>query len=276
VLVAAHCVDMFSVEVIAIVAGVHTFTDSILFSNFYPAESIIVHENYAGTKNDIALIKLRRKVTLSSTVQIICLPTQDLVPDLIGKNVVATGWGVFDTNKPNEGSNVLMETVLQIQDHNLPTCKLTNYDSNLIHCTLDTNNSPRSGICFGDSGGPLMHFVRGRWYVYGIASFILTVSNNTCDTRYPSYWTNVVAYETWISNKLLILTSNTTVSTTTTVPTTTSVPTTTTVPTSTNYITSLTVKNLVSFNITRNENAKRQIKDIERTNLESEVGPQLI
>ena len=52
------------------------------------------------------------------------------------------------------------------------------------------------GVCNGDSGGPLMKVKEGRYELVGIAFW-----KYTC-TRYPSYYTRVSKYLTWIHRNL--------------------------------------------------------------------------
>ncbi len=46
----------------------------------------------------------------------------------------------------------------------------------------------------GDSGGPLMAFKNGVWYLYGLTSF----GDKSCDPTMPSYYTKVTIYLDWI------------------------------------------------------------------------------
>lgn len=94
-LVAAHCVESFRVEQLAILAGVHNTNDAIFLSSFYRVETVIIHENRDSSGDDIALIKLKTPVVLSDKVGLICLPSRNS-GNILGKNVVAAGWYVFE------------------------------------------------------------------------------------------------------------------------------------------------------------------------------------
>lgn len=64
-------------------------------------ESVIVHENFGDNKNlgilqhnDIALIRLNRKVIFSDSIQPACLPdVEEEVQLLEGMKLTAAGWG---------------------------------------------------------------------------------------------------------------------------------------------------------------------------------------
>lgn len=50
--------------------------------------------------------------------------------------------------------------------------------------------------------GPLVYYVDSKWYVYGIASFLLVYTDGTCYSSKPSYYSQVPAYLTWIEDAL--------------------------------------------------------------------------
>ena len=52
-----------------------------------------------------------------------------------------------------------------------------------------------STVCNGDSGGPLMYNKNGKWYLYGLASYIyFNYLGIYCDNLYPSFYTKVSYY----------------------------------------------------------------------------------
>ena len=58
-----------------------------------------------------------------------------------------------------------------------------------------------SGTCTGDSGGPLLTSVTGRWAVTGVTSFGAT-GNGTCDPLKLNLSTSVPAIQGWIDQQL--------------------------------------------------------------------------
>lgn len=99
VLTAAHCIEDKTMYDLAVVVGLNDITIPVNEHNspyLFIASYSKYHENYRQTTysivNDIALIKLKKHVTLSSTVGLLCLPPEyNLVDDVT--NVVIAGWG---------------------------------------------------------------------------------------------------------------------------------------------------------------------------------------
>ena len=87
-----------------------------------------------------------------------------------------------------------MQTTLKLKID--ATCS---YEKSTLCAINEINNS---NICFGDSGTPLMLKYKDRWYAYGIASFSLFQRKNICDGKHPSYFTNILYYQSWIQSKL--------------------------------------------------------------------------
>lgn len=71
------------------------------------------------------------------------------------------------------------------------------------YCTLDIGY-PKSNICFGDAGGPLMYELDDRkWYLFGVAA-IATVnpSDKSCQKDDPSYFVKIPNFIKWIEEKM--------------------------------------------------------------------------
>lgn len=65
------------------------------------------------------------------------------------------------------------------------------------YCAKDVSETKPSNICFGDSGGPMMFFKDGKYYLYGITSYMFYNSNG-CVPEEPSYYTQIPNYLDWI------------------------------------------------------------------------------
>lgn len=77
VLTAAHCFDDYKgdLDQVKVYVGAHRI-DEVDESEAFAAEEVTVHDEYDSESmvNDIAMITLAEPVTISKTVNVICLP----------------------------------------------------------------------------------------------------------------------------------------------------------------------------------------------------------
>ncbi|XP_072384904.1 trypsin 5G1-like [Diabrotica undecimpunctata] len=155
-----------------------------------------LHEKYDRLRinfdNDIAIIKLKKKVVFSPKIQPIRLPKHDLhVPN--ETPVITAGWGRTDPMIPI-GSDDLLEVKINIVDWQ--TCKkrlshISKVTERMI-CAGNLNGGQDS--CQGDSGGPLE--LNGT--LIGVVSW-----GNICGTPgYAGVYTKVSDFVTWINKKI--------------------------------------------------------------------------
>ncbi|CAF0862194.1 unnamed protein product, partial [Brachionus calyciflorus] len=199
VLTAAHCVDGYSIEVLSVSIG-SNYLDEIN-QTYYSISEIFVHPEYVifPKKNDIALVKLSKSLTLKENISPICLPTSLDVSIIFNQNVVVLGWGSTNgENSRSQISNTLLQATLKIQNEATPSiCK--GHES-YVYCALDPTKK-KSNICFGDSGGPLMFFKDEKWYLYGASSFVFIYPDNfTCMNTEASFFAMIPNFLNWITN----------------------------------------------------------------------------
>ncbi|XP_006876799.1 PREDICTED: serine protease 53-like [Chrysochloris asiatica] len=182
VLTAAHCLKEMDPTRVSVVLGAHDletpepsqqrFTVSRLFENNYDPEEKL---------NDVLLLQLDRPANLNAQVAVAPLPRQDQeLPH--GTQCLAMGWGRLGTHLPIprvlQELNVTVVTFL-CRPHNV--------------CTLVPRRS--AGICFGDSGGPLIC----DGILQAVDSFVI----RECATRqYPDFFARVSLYVDWIRSVL--------------------------------------------------------------------------
>ncbi|KAM9244687.1 myeloblastin [Dugong dugon] len=182
VLTAAHCLQNKDPTQVNVVLGAHDlrtaeptqqqFMVSRLFENNYNPEEKL---------NDVLLLQLDRPAILNAQVAVAQLPRQDqLLPQ--GTQCLAMGWGRLGTHLPVprvlQELNVTVVTFL-CRPHNL--------------CTLVPRR--RAGICFGDSGGPLI--------CDGVLQAVVSFVIRECATRqYPDFFARVSLYVNWIRSVL--------------------------------------------------------------------------
>jgi len=157
---------------------------------------------------DIAILKLNQSIRFSDTIRPVCLPPQnDQLP--VGRECVALGWGRTDPDDENKSSDELQQTLSPV--HSVETCLKGWRDGRFAYgpegpwhygliCsgTLDA----KSGICYGDSGGPLIcKDDNGSWVQHGITA--LVAHYPLClDKGQPPGFTRVANYVDWINQKI--------------------------------------------------------------------------
>lgn len=141
-------------------------------------KKIVVHKNA-----DIALIHLTKKIS-NHTVY----PVRDHPEETVGEKGVAVGYGVTGTEKQDSGTQRWGETqILDIWEND-----------NIIEVGNPT------GLCFGDSGGPMFTQQNGKNVVSGVASFVA----GECSSQSGSFSVQVVKYRDWIEENMIDLTGH--------------------------------------------------------------------
>lgn len=150
ILTAAHCVTGLRPDQILAFAGIRNLTQ-VSSSTPLLVESITLHPSFnmslANRGHDIAIIKLSRNITFSSTVQPICLPTSSS-QSVLNRKLVLTGWG--STNGKAgvaDLSNVLRQATLTVSQSKLCSSFFP-YDSSRILCAIDANTTRNNNSKF--------------------------------------------------------------------------------------------------------------------------------
>jgi hypothetical protein len=177
ILTAAHCTDGLTPQQITVVIGRTRLTSSA--GEVRAVTSIVRHPQYTRTWDatpdyDIALLKLS---TPSAITPIRMAFTNNRNTWLPGSGVTALGWGATTwVGDPLFGSpggypDVLQVRGLQIADDATALGTYPTYRADTM-LTAGVAGAGTSGICFGDSGGPLIAFGQGTSRLVGVASFI--------------------------------------------------------------------------------------------------------
>ncbi|XP_055544670.1 serine protease snake-like [Wyeomyia smithii] len=205
VLTAGHCVNTIEYGPASTVRlgelALDSSNDEAFPEDFNIAE-LIPHPEYKQTSqyNDIALVKLERKVIFSPYIRPICLPTKS---DLNNKRAIATGWGTIGYGEAT--SPVMLKVVLEM--FNYDECA-KNFEANRrlqdglkrdSQICAGSRNSSKD-TCQGDSGGPLQIYndqnVYCTYTIIGITSF-----GKYCGLAgSPAVYTRVYQYISWIEN----------------------------------------------------------------------------
>ncbi|XP_068075470.2 mast cell protease 1A [Danio rerio] len=184
VLTAAHCWKKG--DVITVVVGAHDLSENETYDSF-EVTSYIPHPEFSwqNYENDIMLLKLNKKVTLSDNVGLISLPKngEDVKEDAVCS---VAGWGRLWLNGPRPDRLMEAETVIVSGEE----CKRrweSLFKPSKMFCVYG-----HGGTCKGDSGGPL---VCGD-HAVGVTSFS---DRYSCNSRLlPNMYTKISAYLSWI------------------------------------------------------------------------------
>lgn len=163
-------------------------------------EKVILHEKYNPytLDNDLALIKLEEPVKYIKEIQPICLPAHGQNFDDL--EAFVSGWGTLSL------ANRTLSAVLQIV--NVPI--LSNKHCQLMFMEGGYRISVKytwicagyalggKSSCVGDSGGPLMVKVDGRWILAGIVSHGISCA----EPNLPGVYTRVSEYVNWIRDTI--------------------------------------------------------------------------
>lgn len=158
---------------------------------------ILIHPLYNYTSNDadIALLHLRRNISLGPYVVPICLPpAQGTFGRTLGsvRTSVVSGWGRLSQHGPQ--STVLQR--LEVPRVPLEKCR--------AHSGLSlTSNMLCAGFkeggrdaCQGDSGGPLVTHYNNIWFLTGIVSW----GKGCARSDMYGIYTRVAVFVEWIMN----------------------------------------------------------------------------
>ncbi|GAA3310455.1 hypothetical protein GCM10020295_77600 [Streptomyces cinereospinus] len=177
ILTAAHCTEGLTPQQITVVIGRTRLTGSA--GEVRGVTSIVRHPQYTRTWDDtphydVALLKLS---TPSAVTPIRMAFTNNRNTWLPGSNVTTLGWGATTwVGDPLFGSpggypDVLQTRGLQVADDAAALGTYPTYRADTM-LTAGVAGAGISGICHGDSGGPLIAYGQGTPRLIGVTSFI--------------------------------------------------------------------------------------------------------
>jgi len=194
VVTAAHCLHGESAGRIEVHGGSNQLSSG---GSIYPADRIIVHENYDnGTQeNDVALVHLAARFS-GPTSRLLTAADADRYA-AAGSTAIAIGWGL--TAEGTEVSNILRQVPLQIVSNaacNGPAAYGAGITDGMLCAGFAAGGKD---ACQGDSGGPLVVSDRaGGYFQAGIVSW-----GEGCGrpNKFGVY-TRVSKYQAWIADKI--------------------------------------------------------------------------
>ncbi|XP_055677527.1 uncharacterized protein LOC129786458 [Lutzomyia longipalpis] len=202
ILTAAHCLTRATPTIVRL--GEHNLLSHLGNDDVedFGIESLIPHPLYHTTSvyNDIALIKLNKRVKFKKNIRPACLSDEKNENHL---GLIAIGWG--DTSFSGTPSSILQEVALEY--FSFDECSkdyppVRRMKKGLQHTQLCAGSrSGEKDTCQGDSGGPLSTFtyspeVFGNIYtIVGVTSF-----GKGCGSKIPAIYTRVLSYRDWIES----------------------------------------------------------------------------
>ncbi|MDV6252044.1 serine protease [Vibrio sp. EA2] len=200
ILTAAHCVesevftDGWSTDDLRVLVKNPTM-DDVYVSEFKDVRRITIHPDYDASTlwiNDLALLELSRPIT--DNVQSITLPqdfgdySDEAVYQIFGLGQTST----TDTSGANYLRWAEIEPLTDVECAAL----VSGFNAQETLCANGFEDREYTGICRGDSGGPLTYVdSNGRYQQIGIVSY----GSSICESpAIPSVFTEILNYTTWI------------------------------------------------------------------------------
>jgi len=164
----------------------------------YQVKKIYQHPEYnrpSPLNNDIAVLELVKPILFGKYVQPVCLPDKSVK---VGSECYITGWG--KVRHPGDMTNVLQQVKMPVVSNGV--CHKKNFPrirvpvTNRMICSGDGGTTQKSG-CHGDSGGPFVCQVNGRWELHGAVSH---GSPRCKSTETYTVYARVAYFKKWIDN----------------------------------------------------------------------------
>ncbi|OMJ25202.1 Trypsin eta [Smittium culicis] len=176
----------------------------------FKLKDIHIHNNYRPNvqKNDIAILILEKKISASfkqeHRIEYAKIYTKQITTRT---RAVALGWG--QSTYGGKSNEKLLVTKIDIVEDD--ECFVSNYWKGNNEFSICTKNINGTGICNGDSGGPLLlgdldsNIKLPKNVILGVSAFSKPLKNksvNHCEhIGMKNYFMNVYYYIDWISEK---------------------------------------------------------------------------
>ncbi|XP_060765645.1 transmembrane protease serine 2 isoform X2 [Neoarius graeffei] len=197
IVTAAHCVQALpSPSQWTVYAGYLTLRE-MYSSTGNSVSQVIAHTGFdpETNTNDIALMKLRTPLQMSSSIKPVCLPNTGLDFSTLRAYYV-TGWGA--TMSQGSASNELREAQVSLISRTV--CNSQQVYNGLITDTMICAGKLQGGVdsCQGDSGGPLVTKENVLWWLVGDTSW-----GQGCALRNrPGVYGNMTFFLDWIYTQM--------------------------------------------------------------------------
>jgi snapalysin len=149
---------------------------------------VSVRRAVSHSRSDIKLLELATAVSYAPAP----IPTTS---GAVGTATRIIGWG---QTCPNRGCGAAPRVANELDTSIVADSRCSGIDASYEICTNNTNGN--AGACYGDSGGPQVRQISGRWSLIGVTS---RAGNNsaTCATG-PSIYGDLPAIRTWVDQQV--------------------------------------------------------------------------
>lgn len=207
ILTAAHLLQNFIPEKLVIRAGVHNILDTTTNNKRQERNvtNMIMHEDLDSKSltNDIALIVLEQPLTLTETVNTVCLPPQG-VQTRRNTVCISSGWGKNAADRHGKYQETLKKVELPIVgrrkcENQLRKTRLGPFYN--LNYSLMCAGGGRQDTCKGDGGAPLFCKIphdEDRFYQTGIVAGGVGCGREVV----PGIYVNVSHFTNWILQQL--------------------------------------------------------------------------
>ncbi|XP_077982628.1 uncharacterized protein LOC144437547 isoform X2 [Glandiceps talaboti] len=200
VITAAHCIlnSETTRDNLRIYLGKYYSSKTEREEREFKVEDVHPHPkfNQSTYDSDIALVKLFTSAELTDRITPVCVPDVVVANNTLQsqKSGWVTGWGRTKLKHDNVLGK-LQQVRLQIVEH--LQCAKKYADAAItdnMFCALPAKRGQRKDACSGDSGGPFVRKISGRWYLIGLVSW----GQGCAEPNFPGVYTTVSKFNDWI------------------------------------------------------------------------------